>query len=290
MANSSRRVIQVVSHGPSCFDGVVAAATVARFYQGHRVLPILAANGESDQKIQALRPKSNGEGDEVWITDLSWNSTATGEHLRSLADAGVSVYWIDHHRSAVSRADAPEFKVPFRGKVLSERYSAARLTFNFLKRRAPKAAGSAARMKAFERFFPIVELADDHDRWVKRLPASADWALAIQTLGGAQAYREILRLDEPIMTARLKAALEQGRAAMAEDQLPLTKAGSGAWSCRVVWGRPVLAFGGQARVEKCDVGEAFAGVRGSHARQQSSGQNRPYRHSWTWVGVKSRQV
>src|SRR5271157_5375402 len=217
MANSSRRVIQVVSHGPSCFDGVVAAATVARFYQGHRVLPILAANGESDQKIQALRPKSNGEGDEVWITDLSWNSTATGEHLRSLADAGVSVYWIDHHRSAVSRADAPEFKVPFRGKVLSERYSAARLTFNFLKRRAPKAAGSAARMKAFERFFPIVELADDHDRWVKRLPASADWALAIQTLGGAQAYREILRLDEPIMTARLKAALEQGRAAMARS-------------------------------------------------------------------------
>ena len=47
---------------------------------------------------------------------------------------GARIYWIDHHRTAVSRADAPEFKVPFAAKVLSEQYSAARLTFNFLKK------------------------------------------------------------------------------------------------------------------------------------------------------------
>ncbi len=173
MPGHDRRVIQVVSHGPSCFDGVVAAATVARFYAGHRVIPILAANGESDEKIQALKSRGGGDGDEIWITDLSWNSIATAEHLRALADAGASVYWIDHHRTAVSRADAPEFKVPFRAKVLSERFSAARLTFNFLKSKGPKLARSDP--KAFERFRPLVELADDHDRWVKRLPESADW-------------------------------------------------------------------------------------------------------------------
>src|SRR5271154_4235864 len=149
-----RRMIRVVSHGPSCFDGVVAAATVARFYRGHRVEPILAANGESDDRLQSLKPKLGGDGDEIWITDLSWTSTATAEHLRALASAGTDIYWIDHHRTAVSRADAPEFKVPFRGKVLSERFSAARLTFNFLRRRL--AAGSPARVD-FERFFPLVE-------------------------------------------------------------------------------------------------------------------------------------
>jgi uncharacterized protein len=207
-------MIRVVSHGPSCFDGVVAAATVARFYRGHRVEPILAANGESDDRLQSLKPKLGGDGDEIWITDLSWTSTATAEHLRALASAGTDIYWIDHHRTAVSRADAPEFKVPFRGKVLSERFSAARLTFNFLRRRL--AAGSAARA-AFEQFFPLVELADDHDRWVKRLPESADWALAVQTLGGALSYREILRMDQPRLTPRLKAAMEQGRDAMAKS-------------------------------------------------------------------------
>jgi oligoribonuclease NrnB/cAMP/cGMP phosphodiesterase (DHH superfamily) len=209
-----RRMIRVVSHGPSCFDGVVAAATVARFYRGHRVEPILAANGESDDRLRALKSRLGSDGDEIWITDLSWTSTATAEHLRALASAGTDIYWIDHHRTAVSRADAPEFKVPFRGKVLSERFSAARLTFNFLRRRL--AAGSAARA-AFEQFFPLVELADDHDRWVKRLPESADWALAVQTLGGALSYREILRMDQPRLTPRLKAAMEQGRDAMAKS-------------------------------------------------------------------------
>jgi oligoribonuclease NrnB/cAMP/cGMP phosphodiesterase (DHH superfamily) len=212
MPTANRRVIQAVSHGPSCFDGVVAAATVARFYRGHRVIPILAANGESDEKIQALKLKAGGDGDEIWITDLSWNSTETAKHLGGLARAGADIYWIDHHRTAVSRADAPEFKVPFRGKVLSERFSAARLTYNFLSRRL-----AANNRKSFERFFPLVELADDHDRWVQRLPASADWALAVQTLGGKLAYKEILRMDEPRMTPVLRAAMEQGRDAMAKS-------------------------------------------------------------------------
>src|SRR5438093_8470260 len=129
-AATDRRFIQVVSHGPACLDGVVAAATVARFYQGHRVVPIFAANDESDHTLQSLRI---GGDEEIWITDLSWTSTATGAHLGELARAGAQIFWIDHHRTAVSRADAPEFKVPFAGKVLSEEFSAARLVFNYLK-------------------------------------------------------------------------------------------------------------------------------------------------------------
>ena len=217
MPTASRRTIQIVSHGPSCLDGVVAAATVARFYEGHRVIPHLAPNGESDRRIQGLRARAGGEPEEIWITDLSWNSTETGDHLRALAREGVAIYWIDHHRTAVSRANAPEFKVPFRAKVLSERYCAARLTYNFLRRGAATLGGSAAGRKALKRLFPLVEIADDNDRWLKRIPESSEWALAVQTLGGAESFREIMKMEEPKMTPRLRAALEEGRKALARS-------------------------------------------------------------------------
>jgi oligoribonuclease NrnB/cAMP/cGMP phosphodiesterase (DHH superfamily) len=206
------RVVQVVSHGPSCLDGVVAAAAVARFFQGARVLTHLVANGDSDSVIQGLRLKDRRGGDEIWITDLSWTQPATGEHLRELTESGGRVYWIDHHRTAVSRADAPEFKVPFAGKVLSEQYSAARLTFEFLKHRDEEL--SPQQRAEFEAFRPFAEIADDHDRWVHKLAESPDWALAVQTLGGMVSYREFLRLREVKMSRRLRDAFRSGQEAM----------------------------------------------------------------------------
>ncbi len=133
MTKHSVGKIQIVSHGPSCFDGVVAAVTVARFYQGFSITPIFAANQDADRIIQELRVKR--PGDEIWITDLSWNHVETAVHLRQLSDAGARIFWIDHHRSALRRAGGPEFEVPFAGKLLSEDFSAARLAFNFLQDR-----------------------------------------------------------------------------------------------------------------------------------------------------------
>ena len=210
---SLRRTVQIVSHGPSCLDGVMAAATVARFYAGERIIPTLSGNSDSDRVIQSLTLKAREGIDEIWITDLSWTAVETGAHLKSLLDRGAYVYWIDHHRTAVSRADAPEFKVPFTGKVLSEQYCAARLTFNYLKRNAPRTL-SADQRQAFDSFFAFVEIADDHDRWVHKIPESSDWALAVQTLGGMASYREIMKLERPVMTRRLGLALAQGQEAM----------------------------------------------------------------------------
>jgi oligoribonuclease NrnB/cAMP/cGMP phosphodiesterase (DHH superfamily) len=212
MPGKTSRTIQVVSHGPSCLDGVMAAAAVARFYDGHKVFTTLAGNNDADRIIQELTLKSDDGGDEIWITDLSWNSPQTGAHLAELVDRGASIYWIDHHRTAVSRGDAPEFKVPFAGKVLTEQYSAARLTFNYLKRMAadlPK-----AQREAFEEFEAFALIADDHDRWVHKIPESSDWALAVQTLGGIASYREILKLHEPRMSRKLRHAFELGQDAM----------------------------------------------------------------------------
>src|SRR5579863_1792888 len=213
MPKMERRAIWVISHGPSCLDGVMAAAAVRRFYQGERIHAVLAANGDSDRVIQGIKRKSAGEPEEIWITDLSWTSADTAAHLRNLISDGARLYWIDHHRTAVSRANAAEFDVPFTGRVLSEEYSAARLTFNFLKRMAEE-AGDEGKAHDYEKFFPFVAIADDHDRWIHRIPESADWALAVQTLGGIESYREIIRLEEPVMSRRLRAALEMGRSAL----------------------------------------------------------------------------
>ncbi len=190
----------------------MAAATIKRFYFEERVITMLAANGDSDRVIQGLRAKGGGE-DEIWITDLSWTTVKTAEHLTNLVSNGARLYWIDHHRTAVSRADAPEFNVPFTGRLLSEEFSAARLTFNYLKGLAEE-RDERGRLPEFEKFFPFVAIADDHDRWIHQVPESADWALAVQTLGGTDSFREITRLSEPVMSRRLRLAFEAGKKAM----------------------------------------------------------------------------
>jgi oligoribonuclease NrnB/cAMP/cGMP phosphodiesterase (DHH superfamily) len=206
--------IQIVSHGPSCFDGVVSAVTVARFYQGFNVTPVFAANQDADRIIEELRVA--GPGDEIWITDLSWNYTATAEHLRRLTEVGARVYWIDHHRSALRRLGSPEFDVPFAGKLLTEDFSASRLAYNFMMERGDL-PDIEYRRTALRSFFPIIDMADDHDRWVHRLPDSSDWALAVQTLGSIESYRELLQMAEPAMSRALAQALESGKRSMRQS-------------------------------------------------------------------------
>jgi oligoribonuclease NrnB/cAMP/cGMP phosphodiesterase (DHH superfamily) len=200
----------------------MAAAAVRRFYQGLRVHVTFAANGDSDRVIQELKPHQGGKRDEIWITDLSWTSLETAEHLNTLTRDGTRIYWVDHHRTAVSRAEAAEFNVAFAGRVLSEEYSAAKLTFNFLGQLA-RDNGDQESYFNYQNFAPFAELADDHDRWIHRIAGSADWALAVQTLGGVESYREIIRLREPIMSRKLRAALETGRNAL-EKSLEIANA------------------------------------------------------------------
>src|SRR5579863_5710678 len=71
MPRHPRRTIQVISHGPSCLDGVMAAAAIRRFYPDDRVHMTLAANGDTDRVIQSMRSRTAGGAEELWITDLS---------------------------------------------------------------------------------------------------------------------------------------------------------------------------------------------------------------------------
>ncbi len=99
------RTIQIISHGPSCLDGVMAAAAIARFFEGNRVLASLPGNNESDRAIQNLKVRDKSGADEIWITDLSWNQPQTAAHLKELSEAGAA-HLLDRspsHRSLARR-------------------------------------------------------------------------------------------------------------------------------------------------------------------------------------------
>src|SRR5438128_6449004 len=184
------RQVQIVSHGPHCLDGVAAAVAVARFHAGQaEVVPRFAGNNEIDAVLRGIDPEP-GRDTELWITDISWREPETDAHLRALAEAGVRIYWIDHHRTALERFAAGAVRVPFADRVLSEDYAASRLTYDYLRSRLAAEGRSAPR---FEALAPLIALADDNDRWLHRLPGSRELAWVVRTLG-AEAYDELLAL------------------------------------------------------------------------------------------------
>jgi len=207
------KTVHVVSHGPTCLDGVTAAVTVARYYGGRAtVVPRFASNSEIDAVLQALEPAGGDE--ELWITDISWRDPATEAHLRDLAARGVRIFWIDHHRTALERVKAGKVEVPLAGSVLSEEFAASRLTYEHLRGRLVGEGRADAR---FEAFAPVVAMADDNDRWLHRIPGSRELAWVVKAMG-AEAYDDFLALDEHVTyTPRMAAARERVGAEIARS-------------------------------------------------------------------------
>jgi hypothetical protein len=201
----SKRV-HVVSHGPHCLDGVTAAAAVARFYEGRaEVVPHFASNSEIDGVLQALTLTPPAD-DELWITDISWKDPASDAHLRALVERGVRVFWVDHHRTALERVRAGKVDVPFAASVLSEEYAASKLVYRHLIERQRTEGGVAA---GFAGFAHVVEMADDNDRWLHRVPGSRELAWVVRALG-PDSYDDIVRLDAEVRyTPRMQAARDR---------------------------------------------------------------------------------
>src|SRR5439155_17142758 len=171
----------VVTHGPHCLDGFAAAVAVARYFADTASLrPRFAGNSEIDAVLRDVRVEP-GHDTELWITDISWREPETDAHLRALAEAGVRIYWIDHHRTALERFAAGAVRVPFADRVLSEEYAASRLVYEYLGRRLASEGRSAPDFTALA---PLIAMADDNDRWLHRLPGSRELAWVVRTLGG----------------------------------------------------------------------------------------------------------
>jgi len=203
-----KKHVHVVSHGPHCLDGTVAAVAVARYQEGAEVEPHFASNSEIDDVLRALTP-SPGRDTELWITDISWRQPETDAHLRALAAAGVRVYWIDHHRTALERVRAGRVDVPFADSVLSEEYAASRLTYEYLAGRLRAEGRLLPRFDALER---LVAMADDNDRWLHRIPGSRELAWTVSALD-ADAYTELLATDAAVTyTPRMREALARAQA------------------------------------------------------------------------------
>jgi len=204
--------VHVVSHGPHCLDGVTAAAAVARYQDGRRPLDVrFASNSEVDAVLRSLEP---APGSELWVTDISWREPATDVHLARLAAAGLQIFWIDHHRTALERFGAGLVKVAFADRVLSEEFSAARLTWNFLTHRIASEGRSAPALAAFER---VVLMADDNDRWLHQIPGSRELAWVVSALG-PDAYDDFMQLDARVTyTPRMAAARARVEAEIARS-------------------------------------------------------------------------
>lgn len=205
------RHIDIVSHGPNCLDGVTAAVAVARFHTGDDVVARFAGNNEIDTVLREVRPVRDGE---LWITDISWRERETDAHLRALAAAGMRIYWIDHHRTALERFRTGAIDVPFTDRVLSEEYAASRLVYEYLGR---KLASEGRREPAFDALAQLVSMADDNDRWLHRVPGSRELAWVVRALG-ADAFGELLQVDAGVgYTPRMQEARDRVEAEIARS-------------------------------------------------------------------------
>jgi oligoribonuclease NrnB/cAMP/cGMP phosphodiesterase (DHH superfamily) len=206
--------VHVVSHGPHCLDGVAAAVAVARYQRGRgEVVPHFAGNNEIDAVLRALALDPTRD-DELWITDISWREPATDAHLRALAAAGVRIYWIDHHRTALQRFAAGKVDVPFADRVLSEEFAASRLVYEYLGRRL---AAEGRTAPGFTELAPLIAMADDNDRWLHRVPGSRELAWVVRSLG-EEAYADLLNIDERVTySPRMAAARARVEAEIAHS-------------------------------------------------------------------------
>ncbi|MGH7821916.1 MAG: hypothetical protein ACREQ9_19310, partial [Candidatus Binatia bacterium] len=190
---SQPRIVHIVSHGPHCLDGVAAAAAIARFYPDAVVRPRFSGNTRINELLRSLEIDEPLADQELWITDISWTAPETDEHLRRLAERGLPIYWIDHHRTAIERSRSGRIDVPFAHKIVDDRHAAARLVFDYLRERLRREGRDNPRL---ERFAKVVEMADDNDRWLHRVEGSWELALTLRSMNGAEAFDDLVAIDE----------------------------------------------------------------------------------------------
>jgi len=212
------RVLHVVSHGPHCFDGVVAAVAVARFHPDRDVRVRFASNQEINRVLRELEPEA---GEELWITDISWNDPEADRHLAALIERRIPVHWFDHHRTAIERLKAGGYRLDFATRVVRDDFAASKLVYDFLAQRAAdsESRGGPGAPSAFRSFAPVVAMADDNDRWLHRIPGSREMGLVVRAMPAGEAYRSLLEIDShltdtPAMAAaraRVTEELERNR-------------------------------------------------------------------------------
>ncbi len=202
----SSRVIHIVSHGPHCLDGAAAAASIARFYEDAKVKAHFPSNKTVGDTIRRIHPKP---GEDLWITDISWNDEATDEHLRRLIESGVRVHWIDHHKTAIERLAAGGYQLDFATKIVTDDFSAAKLTWDHLAE-----LGGEDVPERFRAFGRMAEIADDNDRWIHAIEGSRDLGLVLRALPGRAGFEAFVEMGDDLADTP---AMAEARSRIAEE-------------------------------------------------------------------------
>jgi hypothetical protein len=206
--------VHVISHGPQCLDGVTAAVAVARYYRHATVRAQFSSNTEINARLRALRCDPPEATHAVWITDISWTDPQVDRHLQGLIDRGVTVCWIDHHRTALERVRRGEVTVQLTHQVLSEAFAASRLTYEYLR---AQLLARGTRNEWFAALRKLVEMADDNDRWLHRIHGSRRLALILAT-PAFDAYEQLLHIDADVTyTPQMRRAEQQLETALARS-------------------------------------------------------------------------
>lgn len=185
-----KRSALVVSHGPFCLDGVAAAACIGRFYGESRVTPVFTHPSDVDRVIEEAT-RASKEPQDLWISDITWKDQKTETLFKDLVREGWRIFWVDHHTIALEKSEEEIKSLGLTGWVATNRFSAARLLYDYLIS-AEALLGKAP--SDFKRFEKVALLADDNDRWIHKLRGSRELALTVAALGGTVAYRELLHL------------------------------------------------------------------------------------------------
>ncbi|MBI5504724.1 MAG: hypothetical protein HY899_07965 [Deltaproteobacteria bacterium] len=187
----SGRRVTVVSHGPNCLDGLACAVVAARYFAGRPFHATFASNRAIDEVLQKFNPERPND-EELWITDISWRSDETTDHLNDLVDQGLELYWVDHHKTALEARERGRLQAAFTGFVLDMSYSASRLLFEYLSRRTAERGESRPGLLALRN---LVLTADDVDRWVLQVEGSRELALTVRAMDQQEAYKALLAMD-----------------------------------------------------------------------------------------------
>ena len=190
----SARRVTVVSHGPNCLDGLTCAVVAARHFAGRDFHPTFASNRQIDEALRRYSP-AHPEGEELWITDISWRDDETTDHLNALVDRGLELHWVDHHKSALDAREKGKLQARFTDHVLDMKYAASRLLFESLCERDALEGRSNPDLLALR---PLVMTADDNDRWILAIEGSRELALTVRAMEQQEAYRALLAMNSDL--------------------------------------------------------------------------------------------
>lgn len=204
----TRPRVHVVSHGPGCLDGLVSAVVLARSLETVELTFDFPAPRDIDFTLRNFSPRQP-QNSELWVTDISWSAPETNEHLASLVDQGLSLFWMDHHKSALDRIKRDGMGVEPTEYVLDMERAGCRIVWDFLAARTRPGSEAAEELAELR---PLVMLADDVDRWILEVSGSRDIALAISAMQQDQAFDALMEIDADLRWTRsVKSAMARVR-------------------------------------------------------------------------------